>query len=66
MFHAPKNVASAKLLLREGTLTKSAIARQVGMQVNLLYKWFPGEDLDKIRNPNLTGPGALGQRALPV
>lgn len=51
-FHDPRRIELAKSLLREGSLTKPAVAAQVGVHVATLYRWFPGGDPDAFRNPH--------------
>ena len=55
-FHDPRKVALAKSLLREGSLTRPAVAAQVGVHVATLYKWFPGGDPDAFRDPHAPPP----------
>ncbi len=45
-FHDPENVELARSLLREGTLSKSKIARRIGVHPVTLYRWFPGGEAD--------------------
>ncbi len=45
-FHNPENVKLAQSLLREGTLSKAAVARRIGVSHVTLYRWFPGGEAD--------------------
>ena len=45
-FHDPENVELARSLLREGPLSKSKIARRIGVHPVTLYRWFPGGEAD--------------------
>lgn len=48
-FRDPETVAAAKALLRDETLTKPEIARQIGCSTSTLYEWFPGGDPDRFK-----------------
>ena len=45
-FHNPETVKLVKALLREGSLSKAAIARKIGVHHVTLYRWFPGGEAD--------------------
>ena len=51
VFHNPDTVETARALLREGRLSKRAIARVVGVDVSTLYRWFRQGDPDAFRPP---------------
>lgn len=48
-FHDPQNVELARALLREGSLSKVAIARRIGVHPVTLYRWFPGGEADNFK-----------------
>ena len=48
-FHDPENVELARSLLREGTLSKTKIARRIGVHPVTLYRWFPGGEADNFQ-----------------
>ena len=48
-FHNPENVKLAQSLLREGTLSKAAIARRIGVSHVTFYRWFPGGEADNFQ-----------------
>ena len=52
-FHDPETVKLVQTLLREGSMTKAAIARKIGIHPCTLYRWFPGGDPDNFQ-PNGT------------
>ena len=45
-FHDPETVKLVQSLLREGSLSKAAIARKIGVHPGTLYRWFPGGEAD--------------------
>ncbi|MDE0125235.1 MAG: recombinase family protein [Bryobacterales bacterium] len=51
MFADPEKVRTAKALLRDGSLSKRAVARRLGCHPVTLYRWFPGGDPDAFRDP---------------
>ena len=50
-FADPERVRAAKALLRDKTLSRVAVARELGCHIGTLYKWFPGGDPDAFRDP---------------
>ena len=48
-FHNPDNVELVRSLLRDGSLSKPKIARQIGVCTSTLYRWFPGGDPDNFQ-----------------
>ena len=48
-FHDPGTVKLAQALLREGSLSKAAIARKIGIHSCTLYRWSPGGDPDRFQ-----------------
>ena len=48
-FHDPETVKLVESLLREGSMTKAAIARKIGIHPCTLYRWFPGGDPDNFQ-----------------
>ena len=61
-FHDPQNVELARALLREGTLSKVAIARRIGVHPVTLYRWFPGGEANNFK-PTSTFHRRQKQRA---
>ena len=61
VFHDPRKVELAKALLREDSLSKRAVAREVGVHHGTLYKWFPAGDPDRFQNPNGNGGGSAAE-----
>ena len=43
-FHDPKIAQVARSLLREGSMSKAAVARHIGCHPTTLYRWFKGGD----------------------
>ena len=48
-FHNPDIVKLAASLLRDGSLSKPKIARQIGVCTSTLYRWFPCGDPDNFQ-----------------
>ncbi len=62
VFHDPRKIELARALLREGSLSKPAVAREVGVHHGTLYKWFPGGDPDAFRPRTRLRRRRLGPR----
>ncbi len=56
IFADPEKVRTAKALLRDGGLSRRAVARRLGCHVGTLYRWFPGGDPAKFRDPYEIAP----------
>ena len=52
VFHDPKNVAMAKVLLADSTISRTAIAKRFGVSRNVLYSWFPRGDPEAFDGTN--------------
>lgn len=48
-FHDPQNVELVRALLREGSLSKVAITRRIGVHPCTLYRWFPEGEADNFK-----------------
>ena len=48
-FHDPETVKTVQALLREGSLSKAAIARRIGVHPCTFYRWFPGGEADSFQ-----------------
>ena len=56
-FHDPETVKTVQALLREGSLSKADIARQIGVHPGTLYRWFRGGEPNNFQSPEWNRPG---------